>query len=145
MSALLRPVTPPALVLDLVLSRQIDVALDERIFAEYADVLARVELHLPADRVTAVLDFLWRGAERIRAATLPIRLPDPDDVMFIEVAVSALASALVTGNTRHYPAAQRHGVRVLTPREYLAEWFAGPWRVSHVARARSRIGHVTDH
>jgi predicted nucleic acid-binding protein len=112
-------------VLDLVLSRQVVVAFDERIFAEYADVLARPELELPPQRVETILDFLWRAGERIRVVPLPVRLPDPDDVMFPEAAVSALAGALVTGNVRHYPPDQRHGVRVLTPREYLVAWAEG--------------------
>jgi predicted nucleic acid-binding protein len=112
-------------VLDLVLSRQVVVAFDERIFAEYADVLARPELELPPQRVETILDFLWRAGERIRVVPLPVRLPDPDDVMFPEAAVSALAGALVTGNVRHYPQDQRHGVRVLTPREYLVAWAEG--------------------
>ncbi len=124
-SALLRPGTPPAAVLDLVLSRQVRIALDERIFAEYDEVLARPELDLPPDRVGALLDFLWLTGERIHAVALAIRLPDPDDVIFIEVAVSALASALVSGNIRHDPPGQRHGVHVLTPREYVAAWAEG--------------------
>ena len=45
--------------------------------------------------------------------------------MFLEVAVGALASALVTGNVRHYPLGQRRGVRVMTPRGYVAAWAEG--------------------
>ena len=39
--------------------------------------------------------------------------------MFIEVAAYSLADVLVTGNRRHFPAEQRLGVRMLTPREFL--------------------------
>lgn len=124
-SGLLRGGSPPAAVLDLVLSRQVRIALDERIFAEYADVLARPELDLPPEQVHTTLAFLWRAGERIRPEALPLRLPDPDDAMFIEVAVSALARALVSGNLRHYPPGHRRGVRVMTPREYMAAWAEG--------------------
>jgi uncharacterized protein len=124
-SGLLRAGSPPAAILDLVFSRQVCVAFDERIFAEYADVLARPEFEFPSEHVHTVLDFLWREGERVRAEPLALRLPDPDDAMFIEVAVSALASALVSGNLRHYPHGQRRGVRVLTPREYVAAWAEG--------------------
>jgi len=117
--------SPPAAVLDLVLSRQVRLAFDERIVAEYADVLARPEFEFPFEHVHAVLDFLWREGERIRPEPLALRLPDPDDAMFLEVAVSALASALVSGNLRHYPLGQRRGVRVMTPREYVAAWAEG--------------------
>lgn len=124
-SGLLRAGSPPAAVLDLLLSRQVRIAFDERIFAEYADVLGRPELDLPPGQVRTTLDFLWRVGERIRPEALRLRLPDPDDAMFIEVAGSALASALVSGNLRHYPPDQRRGVRVMTPREYVAAWAEG--------------------
>ena len=124
-SGLLRAGSPPAAVLDLVLSRQVRLAFDERIFAEYADVLARPEFDFPSEHVHTILDFLWRVGERIRPEALALRLPDPDDAMFLEVAVSALAGALVSGNLRHYPLGQRRGVRVMTPREYVTAWAEG--------------------
>ena len=124
-SGLLRAGSPPGAVLDLVLSRQVRLAFDERIFAEYAEVLARPEFEFPLEHVRTVLDFLWREGERIRPEALTLQLPDPDDAVFLEVAVSALASALVSGNLRHYPLGQRRGVRVMTPREYVVAWAEG--------------------
>ena len=124
-SGLLRTGSPPAVVLDLILSRRVRLAFDERIFAEYAEVLTRPEFEFPPEHAHTVLDFLWREGERIRPEALALRLPDPDDAMFLEVAVSALATALVSGNLRHYPLAQRRGVRVMTPREYMAAWAEG--------------------
>jgi putative PIN family toxin of toxin-antitoxin system len=121
-SALLRPQSLPGRVLDRVLARQVTLALDRRIFNEYQDVLFRPEFALPPDAVSTLLEFVWQSSERVQAVSLPIRLPDPDDVMFIEVAVSALADALVTGNLKHFPPGQRHGVRVLNPREWLETW-----------------------
>ncbi len=118
-SALLRPDGPPGRLVDLVLARQATLAIDERIFAEYAELLGRPEFGFPGPVVAALLDDIWRSSERVRPSALPIRLPDPDDQMFIEVAVAALASLLVTGNGRHFPPAQRWGVRVVTPREAL--------------------------
>jgi predicted nucleic acid-binding protein len=58
-----------------------------------------------------------------------IELPDPDDLPFIEVSQAAQADALVTGNVRHYPAASRHGIGVLTPAEFMRRWQA-----SHVEK-----------
>jgi len=121
-SALLRPGSVPAQVLDLVLGRQVTLALDHRIFAEYQDVLYRTEFMFLRGPVAELLEFLWRSSARIHAEPLPVLLPDPDDLKFIEVAVSALADALVTGNIRHFPARQRHGVRVLNPRQWVGFW-----------------------
>jgi putative PIN family toxin of toxin-antitoxin system len=121
-SALLRPDSIPARVLDLILSRHIALTLDHRIFNEYQEVLLRPEFMLPRNYVDDLLEFVWRSGEKVQATTLPIRLPDPNDVMFIEVAVSALADALVTGNLRHFPSSQRHGVHMLSPRQFLEVW-----------------------
>jgi putative PIN family toxin of toxin-antitoxin system len=123
-SALLRSPSLPAQVLDLVLARQTKLALDERIFAEYCVVLSRPEFAFPSIAVRELVDFLWRASERISAPRVSLRLPDPSDAMFIEVAAYSLADALVTGNRRHFPAEQRLGVRVLTPREFLELWAA---------------------
>ncbi len=54
-------------------------------------------------------------ARRSPPAPLPRRLPDHDDEPFLEVALAAGAACLVTGNLRHFPAATRSGVRVVTP------------------------------
>lgn len=123
-SALFHPLGAPARVLDLVLARQVALALDHRIFTEYQDVLHRPEFGFPGARVGEVLDFLWRAAERVQAPDLRIDVPDPADVMFIEVAVAAGADALVTGNTKHFPPRQRHEVNVLSPRAFLTFWAA---------------------
>lgn len=103
-SALLRPQSLPARVLDLILARQVTLALDQRIFVEYQEVLHRPEFAFPSNQVNDLLGFVWRSSERVQTVPLPIRLPDPDDVMFIEVAVSVLANAVVTGNLKHFPA-----------------------------------------
>jgi putative PIN family toxin of toxin-antitoxin system len=124
-SGLLRSGTPPGRVLDLVTTRAIDVAVDERILAEYREVLLRPEFNFMPARVHDVIDFVWRYAHRARAVPLGVTLPDPDDEKFLEVAVSAGSSALVTGNLRHYPADRRQGTVVLTPREFLGVWTHG--------------------
>ena len=50
-SGLLRAGSPPAAVLDLIFSRQVRLAFDEPIFAEYADVLVRPEFGFPVEHV----------------------------------------------------------------------------------------------
>ncbi len=121
-SALLRPGSYPARIFDLVLARQIGLALDIRIFDEYRNDLFRPEFRLSKAHVNHLFDFIWRSSECVQPEPLLIRLPDPDDTMFIEVAVSALADTFVTGNMKDFPPAQRHGVRVLNPREWIEVW-----------------------
>lgn len=121
-SALLKPNSVPGRILDLVVARQVVVAMDHRIFVEYRDVLYRPEFELPRKEVADLLDFLWYSSERVQASELATQLPDPEDRMFIEVAVRSFADALVTGNIKHFPTSQRHGVHVLTPRQFLDLW-----------------------
>lgn len=122
-SALLRPLCPPGKVLDLVLAGAVAVAFDNHhVFAEYAEVLSRREFAFQPDRVRDLLDFIWRYGQRVQPTPLAIRLPDPEDMMFIEVAVGGLAEALVTGNLRDYPQEHCQGVRVMTPRQWLGSW-----------------------
>ena len=53
--------------------------------------------------------FLWR----------PL-LPDPKDDFLLELAVESRADFLVTFNTRDFAGAERFGIRVVSPREFLA-------------------------
>jgi putative PIN family toxin of toxin-antitoxin system len=121
-SGLLRAAGPPGRILDLVASGVVRVALDERIFAEYCDVLSRSEFDFAPARVLDLTDYLWRAGDHVQPTHLDVVLPDPDDVKSLEAAVARGATALVTGNMRHYPPGQRRGVRLVTPREWLATW-----------------------
>lgn len=67
----------------------------------------------------SLLDQLEADGELVAALPLVERLPDPDDDIFLEVALSVNAHCLVTGNLRHYPRRCRQGVRVVSPREFL--------------------------
>lgn len=120
-SALLSPFGPPARVLDLVLSGDIRAAYDDRLLAEYREVLARPKFSFAPEEVVVVLDYLETDGERVTARPLPCDLPDPDDLPFLEVAAQAEA-VLITGNTAHYPEAVRGGVRVVAPGEFVRTW-----------------------
>ena len=123
-SGLLRRSGPPGRIIDLVVTGQVRVTLDVRIFSEYCDVLLRPEFGFSRAGVLDLVDFLWLASERVVPKPLSLRLPDPDDAMFVEVAVAGWVSVLVTGNARHFPVDQRQGVRVLNPRHWLEEWVA---------------------
>jgi putative PIN family toxin of toxin-antitoxin system len=120
-SALLSPFGPPARVLDLALSGDIRLAYDDRITAEYREVLARPKFGFAPEDVTMVLAYLEADGEHVIAPPLPYALPDADDLPFLEVAAQAEA-VLITGNAAHYPQALRGPVRVYTPSEFLRAW-----------------------
>jgi putative PIN family toxin of toxin-antitoxin system len=113
-----RPGSASSRVLDAVASGLIQLLLDERILAEYAEVLVRPRLRLNRSLVAAYLDLVASGAESVAAEQLDLQLPDPDDLMFLEVAVSGGADYLVTDNGSHFvPVRDSHHISVLTPRQ----------------------------
>jgi len=116
-SALLSPEGAPAQVLTFVLAGEITLLFDERILAEYREVLARPRFAFEPGDVVDVLQQLEADGERVGAASSGMQLPDVDDLPFLEVALSGNPDALVTGNVRHFPGSL--GVMVLSPRALL--------------------------
>ena len=118
-SGLLSPSGPPGRLVDVLLSRNLRLALDDRIELEYREVLARPRLGIDPLRREAFLAML-QFQEHVSALPWPYRAPpDEDDVVFLEVALRTASRLLVTGNLRHFPPGCRGPVTVLSPR---ASW-----------------------
>ena len=120
-SALLSPFQAPARVLDLVLSGEIDAVVDDRILAEYREVLARPKFGFDVRAVHDLLDYFEHAGVVAQAMPLTIDLPDPDDCIFVEAAASANA-ILVSGNLRHYPPQMSLGIVAESPSAFLEFW-----------------------
>jgi len=120
-SALLSPFGPPARVLDLLLGGDIQAAYDDRLLAEYREVLARPKFSFAPEDVAALLAYLEADGEHVTARSLPHALPDTDDLPFLEVATQTGAT-LITGNIAHYPPVARGAVQVYTPAEFIRAW-----------------------
>jgi len=118
-SGLLSPFGPPGEIVRWVSSGAIVLCLDARLLAEYEEVLARPRFGFDADAVAALLDFVVVRGEMVASEPLRLRLPDPDDEAFLEVAVAGAADALVTGNLDHFPADRRVRVAVLSPAAFV--------------------------
>ena len=121
-SALLSPFGPPGEVLRLVTSGLVRVCHDARILDEYRQVLLRPAFPFDHVRVESLLDQIEADGDPVAALPLPERLPDPDDEVFLAVALAGEIRYLVTGNLRHYPEPSRQGVRVVSPREFLESY-----------------------
>jgi putative PIN family toxin of toxin-antitoxin system len=118
-SGLWSPFGPPGRIVGLVAAGTLPLFLEERILAEYREVLARHRLAFDSRRVESLLAQVEAVGEFVVAQPLPERLPDPDDEAFLAVALAAHADFLVTGNLRHFPQRLRQGVPVVSPREFL--------------------------
>lgn len=121
-SGLLNPVGAPGRIVDLVRSGVIQPVADDRILAEYRNVLRReyFSRYFTASEREHVLEFLAFNSAYTTSTVVVLELPDPGDIPFLEVALSEKAP-LVTGNLRHFPARLRQGAVVLTPAEFLKE------------------------
>jgi putative PIN family toxin of toxin-antitoxin system len=118
-SGLLQPFGPSGQIVRLVASGEFALCHDPRILAEYREVLLRKKFRFDPERVSALLEEIIAGGIPVAARPLAIRLPDPDDEPFLEVALAGEVQCLVTGNAKHYPAEARHGVEVLPPRVFI--------------------------
>lgn len=120
--ALISAQGPANTIVGLALTRSFELLLNDRMRDEYEDVLLRARLKFHRSDVQHLLKCIDLMATRISCASLPggtKGFPDPDDVIFLETAVSGQAQALVTSNVRHFPSSLRHGITVLTPVDFV--------------------------
>jgi putative PIN family toxin of toxin-antitoxin system len=120
-SALISAFGPSARVVDLVLSGELRAAYDDRLMAEYREVLARPKFNFAPEDVAAILTHLEMDGGSVTAHPLHRELPDPDDLPFLEVAAET-GAVLITGNVAHYPEAARGGAQVVAPGEFIRVW-----------------------
>lgn len=118
-SGLLSPQGPPGIILDALAAGDLALYLDERILAEYREVLARRRLKIPDAAAASLLSAVADKGHRVSAPRTQAQLPDPKDKMFLEVALACQADYLVTGNLKDFPADKTKGVTVVSPREFL--------------------------
>ncbi len=119
-SALLNPFGAPGRLLDLILAGSVQMVYDDRILAEYREVLLRPRFGFEKQQVQRLLEYLIFTGEGVSSSPLNAEAPDADDLPFAEVAVSGNADALVTGNPGHF-AFLTHPP-VLSPAEFLQRW-----------------------
>ena len=104
-----------ALALEALLSGDVTPLYNDEIIAEYKNVLHREKFNFPTELVDGVIKHVQKSgisSERVHSEEV---FPDPDDVVFYEVALSKEDSFLVTGNTKHFPKTPI----VVTPLEFL--------------------------
>jgi putative PIN family toxin of toxin-antitoxin system len=118
-SGLLQPFGPSAQLLRLVASGDLVLLHDERILAEYREVLLRPKFRFDPERIDVLLEEIRADGISVVARPLAVRLPDPEDEPFLEIALAGGARCLVTGNIKHYPVDARLGVEVLPPRAFI--------------------------
>ena len=114
-SGLLKPDGFPAIVLGLVINKKIKLLYDNRILFEYMEVLSRKKFNFEHRWVKVLINFIQKQGEFIVAVPVPESFKDNDDKKFYEVAKTAKADYIVTGNIKDFP--KKNIIK--TPKEFI--------------------------
>jgi putative PIN family toxin of toxin-antitoxin system len=118
-SGLLSPFGPPGEIVRMVSAGTIRLCVDARLAAEYEQVLLRPRFGFDPDGVASLVDYIDTTGRKAASVPLRMRLPDPDDEAFLEVAIACDADYLVTGNLVHFPSEAGAGVSIVSPAAFV--------------------------
>ena len=88
---------------------------NEEILSEYDDVLNRPKFHFSQESIATIIDFMREYGIESNRIPYDAEMPDEDDRVFYEVALSKDDAYLITGNLKHFPTTPI----VVTPAEML--------------------------
>lgn len=111
-SALLNPYGHAAKIVRLLLAGHINICYDQRILSEYKEVLNRPKFDFNKEHIDAFLDEIKYTGHQVLSTPLKKSLPDPNDNMFLEVAIAGNVEYIITGNLNHFPKQLCQGVQV---------------------------------
>jgi putative PIN family toxin of toxin-antitoxin system len=114
-SAFINPEGPPGEIISLILTNKLTVCYNNKIFAEYTEVLKKSKFDFDSILVDGFLDFIKENGEYVVAELQKIKFVDEDDKKFYDVYKSSDANCIITGNKKHFPKEKN----IITPREYI--------------------------
>ena len=88
---------------------------NEEILAEYQEVLSRPKFNFPKEAIATIIAYVKEYGIHSDCVPYNEKMPDEDDRVFYEVALSKEDAYLVTGNQKHFPVTPI----VVTPAEML--------------------------
>lgn len=97
------------------MERKIVPLYNEEILSEYIEVLSRPHFKVPAEKLQILISDIRRMGIDSSRVPYDETMPDEDDRVFYEVALSKDDAYLVTGNQKHFPKTPI----VVTPAEML--------------------------
>ena len=124
-SGLLYSGGPPGHIVRLIAHGKLFLGYDGRILREYETVFLRPKFSFSPDAVEKLITQIKADGWLAPPLTVSVRLPDPTDEPFLQVALAGGAEALVTGNLRHFPAGACRGLKVLSPKQFLERFLVG--------------------
>lgn len=118
-SGLLSPFNAPGEIVRMTSAGLLKLCYNALILSEYEEILARPKFGFDSSHVEILIEQIKACGFKTMAKPLNISLPDPDDLPFLEVAVTAQADCLITGNLKHYPISKRQHMNVLRPSDFI--------------------------
>lgn len=111
-------------LISLLPNERFSISISVPLIVEYEDVLNRGKLPntITKNDISNFIDFFCHIGEQQDIFFLwrPF-LPDPSDDLVLEVAVAGNCDAIITYNKRHFKNVEKFGLRILDPKEFLAE------------------------
>jgi predicted nucleic acid-binding protein len=115
-------------LLQMLRASQWTLLLSNTVATEYEEILLREAsvLGISLDETSDLLDDFCALAElcNVSGSWEPL-LSDPDDEAFAQLAFETTADCLITHNSFHFEPAKARGIRIVTPKEFLAMVRAG--------------------
>ena len=88
---------------------------NDEILTEYVEVLGRPKFPFSKESIATIIDFMREYGIESNRIPYDAEMPDEDDRVFYEVALSKEDAYLITGNLKHFPTTPI----VVTPAEML--------------------------
>lgn len=110
----------PAAILSAWSAGEFDLVISDEVVEEYRETLDRMRRTLGDPGVERLLDGIIQNAIRVVPGALPLGVcTDPDDMKFLECAVSGRADHLITGDRALLRCDGFAGIRIVTPARFL--------------------------
>lgn len=121
-SGIITPFGNAARILDMIVLGEIQTVYDDRILAEYREVLKRPKFGFEKNVIDEFLTLIESEGFKVTAIPLNEELIDKDDIPFVETAITGLSDVLITGNKRHFKGKAAKQIKIMTPDEFLKFW-----------------------
>ncbi len=96
------------------------VCYSEETLTEFLETLKKPKLKsIKKERIDTTLQLLYSLGKPLSPTPCNIELPDPDDSIYLDLAISANAAHIITGNKKHFPEESCKGVQILSPGDFI--------------------------
>ena len=93
--------------------------ISEEILIEYQGVISREKFKHVRGYLYSLIEIICEVSELITVAKSNFTLPDKNDLIYLNTALSANAQYLITGNIKDFPKAKYKNCTIITPADFL--------------------------